>query len=211
MSVSKFSRPQDKKRFLDPETPVPSAQGLQTRTQNITKVGMTIDVLWHHYLRQFYIGPPRALQTFGIYAFWASVWYCASHSGDWTHAAIARDRDKITTEPLRTYDVFGDHRAVRSAEKARNVPLERVKAHVVTYCSLTTVAVLAHLTYAYRPWFWHRRLPAKVTWFGMAVFTSLNAVIFTGAAVNSRSRVWEERTLEQDKTGRVWLSNPRIN
>lgn len=162
-------------------------------------LGMAFDALWHHHLRQFYIGPPRALQSFGVYAFWASVWYCASHSGDWTHAAIARDRDKIPPEPLPAYDGIWDHGAVHSAAKARIVPLKREKAHLVTYCSFTTVPVLARLTYAYRPWFWQQRLPSKVTWFCLAVLTSMNVYGWAEIASESRKRVWEEHSLEQKK------------
>lgn len=197
--MSELSELRDKKRDLDPEKPVSSAHDIRRGAQNLTIVGIAFHVLWHHHLRQFYIGPPRALQTLGVYTFWASVWYCASHSGEWTHAAIARDRDKIPTAPLPAYDGIWDHGAVHSAAKARKVPLKREKEHLVAYCSLTTVPVLARLTFAYRPWFWQRRLPSKVTWSCLAVFTSLNAIAFVDAALESRTRVWEERSSEQEK------------
>lgn len=199
MSVSELSGPGDKKRDSDPEKPVSSAQDIGRGPQRLTIVGIAFDVLWHHYLRQFYIGPPRALQTFGVYAFWASVWYCASHSGDWTHAAIARDRNKVPAAPLPAYDGIWDHGEVYSAAKARNVPWYWETEHFVAYSSLTTVPILARLTYAYRPWFWQRRLPSKVTWLCAAVFTSLNAIGSAEIALKSRKRVWKERSFEEEK------------
>lgn len=201
MSVSTLSESRDKKQNLDPGRTVLSAQDIRRGTQRLAIVGIAFDVWWHHYLRQFYIGPPRGLQTFGVYAFWASVWYCASHSGDWTYAAIARDRDRIPAELLPAYDGIWDRGAVHSAVKARNVPLKREKTHWVAYASLTTVPVLARLTYAYRPWFWQRRLPFKVTWLCAAVFSSVNAVGFVEVAVESRKVIWEEHSFEQEKAG----------
>ncbi|KAI7775485.1 hypothetical protein LA080_006773 [Diaporthe eres] len=171
MSVSELSEPRDKKQDLDSEKPVLSAQDMRRGTQRLTIVGIAFDAWWHH------------------------------HLPDWTHAAIARDRDRIPAEPLPAYDGIWDHGAVHSAVKARNVPLKREKTHWVAYCSLTTVPVLARLTYAYRPWFWQRRLPFKVTWLCAAVFTSVNAVGFAEIAAESRKRVWEERSFEQEKAG----------
>lgn len=62
-------------------------------------LGFAIDGFWHHYLRQFYIGPPRALNTAGVYAFWAGIWYCASHAGDWTPCS---HRQGPKVDPNRT-------------------------------------------------------------------------------------------------------------
>lgn len=185
MSASALSPPADGKRDLDPKDQLPPAQTIRETLRMFTIMGIPFDVLWHHYLRQFYIGPPRAVHTFGVYAFWAGVWYCASHSGDWIHAAIARDREKIVTVPLPAYDGNWDLGTVSEAALANNVPLKREKIHYVAYCSLITDPVFARLTYAYRPWFWQRRLPFKAIWFSMACFTSAQVLAWANCLERS--------------------------
>lgn len=157
--------------------------------RGLTLMGIPFDVLWHHYLRQFYIGPPTAGQTFRVYAFWAGVWYCASRSGDWVHAAIARERDKITTVPLPAYDGDWNGSAVSGVTLANDLPPKRERTHVVACTSFTTLPVFARLTYAYRPWLWQRRLPFKMIWCGMAFYTSINALGAAAAVANARLMV----------------------
>lgn len=196
MSASKLSSPRDKRESLAPESNVPPAQHIRAGDQVLAVLGFAIDGFWHHYLRQFYIGPRRALNTAGVYAFWAGIWYCASHAGDWTHEAIARDQKLIPTAPVT--DDYGqwDERSIVGATVAKNIQLEQQGAHFVAYSSLTTVPVLARLTYAYRPWFWQRRFPFKIAWLGMVGFTSLLSYGAGEAWSQSRSKVWEERILE---------------
>lgn len=188
MSASALSPPTDKKWDFDQKKQVPSAKDIRETMRFLTIMGIPFDVLWHHYLRQFCIGPPRALHTFGLYAFWTGVWYCASRSGDWTHEAIARDRDRVPTAPLPAYDGIWDRGTVSPVASAKNLPLKREKTHYVACCSLTVVPVFARLTYAYLPWFWQRRLPFKAVWFGMAYLTSRIAFGSSVAVSHSRSK-----------------------
>lgn len=196
MSASKSSSPGDDRKGLAPTSNVPPAQHIRAGDQMLAVLGFAMDGFWHHYLRQFYIGPPRALSTAGVYAFWACIWYCASHAGDWTHEAIARDQNLIPTAPVPDNDGQWNECSIVDARVAKNIQLEQQRAHWVVYSSLTTVPVLARITYAYRPWFWQRRFPFKVAWLGLAGFTSFLSYGAREVWSQSRSKVWEERNLE---------------
>lgn len=167
-------------------------------------LGFAIDGSWHHYLRQFYIGPPRALSTAGVYALWAGIWYYASHAGDWTHAAIARDQKLIPTAPVPDYDGHWDECSIFAARSAKKMQLEQHSAHWVVNSTLITVPVLAYLTYAYRPWFWQRRFPFKVAWPGMVGFTSPMAKERFGHSLHQRT--WNNVPCSKARSVQAWCT-----
>lgn len=199
MSVTRSNQLDDEKRDSDPEEPTRSSSAIKRTMQHLTIIGLASDALWHHRLRQHYIGYPKTLNTCGIYAFWAGVWYCATKSGDWTYAAIAKDLDRIQPATVPEYDGVWDHGAVFTAAQTKSLSRSSRDAHVAAACSLTITPVFARLTYAYRPWFWQRRLPFKMIWLSGAVYTSLISLEGLAAMADSRSRLREERDTAQSK------------
>lgn len=197
MSVTRSNQLDAEKRDYDPEKP--SASAIKRTMQHLTIIGMASDALWHHRLRQHYIGYPKTLNTCGIYAFWAAAWYCATKSGDWTHAAIAKEWDRIQTATVPEYDGVWDHGAVSTAAQTKSLPRRSREAHLAAACSLTIAPVFARLTYAFRPWFWQRRLPFKMIWLSGAAYTSMISLGGLGAVAYSRSRLREERDTAQSK------------
>lgn len=183
------------KRNSDRDSLTPPAPAITETMQHVTIFGLAFDALWHHRLRRHYIGHPKTLHTCGIYAFWAAVWYCATKSGDWAHAAIAKDRNnfmlKIAAAQLPAYNGIRAHDEAPTAYRTRSLPRVIEAMHFVACCSLTTVPVLVRLTCAYRPWFWQRRLPFKMIWLCGAAYTSCVSLGGCISLAYSRSRLRE--------------------
>lgn len=165
------------------------APDIKETLQHLAVIGMASDALWHHHLRKHYIGYPKTLHTCGIYVFWAAVWYCATNSGDWAHAAVAKDPDKIPPVAVPEYDGIWDHGAVSSAAQTKSLLRRSERVHLAAACTFTIVPVLARLTYAYRPWFWQRRLPGKIIWLCGAAYTTCISLGGIQAVAQSRSRL----------------------
>lgn len=202
MSSSVSGSPGDSLLDWDPKISVPSARAMRSSDRTFTILGVSIDALWIHCLRKSYIGPPRALNTAGVYAFWAATWYCASNSGEWTHAAIARDRERLqaASVPPHADDAWAGHTPA-STNRVMDVPLERQEVHFVAYSGLCNLPAFARLLYAYRPLFWRRSLPFKVIWGGAAALCSQFYIGWTYCMSQSQSQAWESRALEEGRTG----------
>lgn len=182
-----------------------TAQEIRFGDRAFTIIGACMDAFWVHRRRKFYIGPPRTLSTVGVYAFWAGTWYCASNSGDWTHAAIARDRDRIRAASVPLHAHTGGGSALAPATGTKDVPLARQTDHLSAYSGLATWPGFIRLFYAYRPLFWLKSFPFKFMWMAGTAYTGF--ATFGWLVLVSRSQqqleVWETgtRKLEGGKTG----------